>query len=115
MDVVHDDLLVHNPTTSLRVSLEMSIDNIKKSNEEALKLFCLIGMLPLGINKDEINQIWGDYKWFKLKDMLVRSSLLIHKNTAGESDVYYMLPFMSERAVEIIDSDIELKQIFHLK
>jgi hypothetical protein len=115
MDVVHEKSVLQSQTTSLRVSLDVSITRLRNKNKEALNLFGLIGMLPSGANKEEISQIWGDNSWKPLKDILVRSSLLIHKNNPDDSDIYYMLPFMSERACEIIEEDRKLKQKFHLK
>jgi len=115
IDVVHDDCPIKNATTSLRVSLEMSIESIQKTCPDSLNLFSLIGMLPSGINKEEITQVWGNKEWIKLKDTLVRSSLLIHKNMLEESDIYYMLPFMSERACEMLNSNHQLRRDYHLK
>lgn len=115
MDVVHEFSDFQNSTTSLRVSLELSISRIREKKEEALNLFGLIGLLPTGVNKMEITQIWGDNTWKPLKDALVRSSLLIHKISDKEQDLYYMLPFMGERAVEILDENTKLKTHYHLK
>lgn len=115
MDVVHENSVVQSPTSSLRVSLELSISRIREKNPQSLDLFGLIGLLPSGANKEEITQLWGDKDWKGLKDALVRSSLLIHKSSRDEADVYYMLPFMSERACEILDENKELKNKFHLK
>lgn len=67
MDVVHDNSVLHSQTTSLRVSLELSITSLRENQEEALSLFCLIGLLPSGANSEELNQIWGDKSWIKLK------------------------------------------------
>lgn len=115
IDVVHENSVLRSQTTSLRVSLELSISSLREKDQEALELFCLIGMLPSGANKDEINQIWGDHSWQKLKNTLIGSSLLIHRNNEDQSDIYYMLPFMSERACEILEEHPDLKKQFHLK
>ena len=96
MDVIHDSSVLQSSTTSLRVSLELSISRLKENNPEALQLFCLIGLLPSGANRDEINQIWGSKGWRKLKDVLIGSSLLIHRY--NDDDIYFLLPFMAERA-----------------
>ncbi|CAI2370088.1 unnamed protein product [Moneuplotes crassus] len=115
IDVVHENSVLGSQTTSLRVSLELSIAQLREKNRDALDLFCLIGLLPSGADKDEITQIWGDNSWKKLKNTLVGSSLLIHRNNTTDADIYYMLPFMSERACEILEEDKKLQREFHLK
>ncbi|CAI2377964.1 unnamed protein product [Moneuplotes crassus] len=115
IDVVHENSVLGSQTTSLRVSLELSIAQLREKNRDALDLFCLIGLLPSGADKDEITQIWGDNSWKKLKNTLVGSSLLIHKNNQSEEDIYYMLPFMSERACEILRENQELHTDYHMK
>jgi len=113
MDVIHEHSELQSQNTSLRVSLELSISRLRDKSREALELFCLIGLLPSGVNKDEISQIWGDKNWSRLKNILIGSSLLIHKYNDG--DIYYMLPFMSERAWEILEEDPKQRTQFHLK
>ena len=98
MDVIHDNSALESHTTSLRVSLELSIAHLVKKDSEVIKLFCLIGLLPSGANKEEINIIMGGNNWIKHKNTLMDSSLLLHKNNSKEADIYYMLPFMAERA-----------------
>lgn len=92
----------------------MSIQHVREKFPDSLKLFGLIGMLPSGVSKDELTQLWGNNRWKKYKDVLVRSSLLIHRNE-DNSDVYSMLPFMSERACEILDENIQQKTELHFK
>ena len=115
LDVIDDTSIGPNPNTSLRVSLELSIEHIRKKNEQVLNLFGLIGMLPSGTNKEEITEIWGDKSWIPLKDELIRASLLIYKIDTEGSFSYNMLPFMSVRATEILMEDKRIYTEIHLK
>ena len=115
LDVIDDPSVGQNPCTSLRVSLELSIERVRKNNEAALNLFGLIGMLPSGANKEEITEMWGDKSWVPLKDELVRASLLIFKIDGTGSFVYNMLPFMSVRATEILEGDRYIYNEYHMK
>ena len=45
-----------NASTSLRVSLELSINNMKNAMPEALNLFGFIGLLPGGVTDDELTK-----------------------------------------------------------
>ena len=115
LDVIDDPSVGQNPYTSLRVSLELSIERVRKNNEAALNLFGLIGMLPSGANKEEITEMWGDKSWVPLKDELVRASLLIFKTDDLGSFVYNMLPFMSIRATEILEENPSFFNEYHMK
>ncbi|CAI2381433.1 unnamed protein product [Moneuplotes crassus] len=115
IDVVHDNSALGSQATSLKVTLDLSITQLREKNHEALDLFCLIGLLPSGVSKEEITQIWGDNSWKKLKNELIDSSLIIEKNSMKEPVIYYMLPFMSERACEILEENKQLQSDYHLK
>lgn len=97
---------------SLRLSLEISINNVKKNNPEALDFFKLIGLLPGGIKQQELNELWGSTSWKPLKDHLIRASLLVYK--PGEN-MLTLLPFMNTRAYELLEEEETKKTEFHLK
>eukprot|EP00345_Euplotes_harpa_P008334 CAMPEP_0168336432 /NCGR_PEP_ID=MMETSP0213-20121227/11538_1 /TAXON_ID=151035 /ORGANISM="Euplotes harpa, Strain FSP1.4" /LENGTH=226 /DNA_ID=CAMNT_0008341623 /DNA_START=1572 /DNA_END=2252 /DNA_ORIENTATION=- len=59
--------------------------------------------------------MWGDTKWMSLKDALIRASLLVYKTDNNGSFVYSMLPFMSVRAYELLETNEDRKTIYHLK
>ena len=88
--------------TSLRISLEVSIKNIKKNNPEALDLFKFIGLLPGGIKQTELTNLWGSTSWKSLKDDLIRASLLVYKPA---ENILTLLPFMNTRAYELLEDE----------
>ena len=98
--------------TSLRLSLEISIKNIKKKNSEALDLFMLIGLLPGGIKQPELTELYGSPAWKPLKENLIRASLLVYKPA---ENMLTLLPFMNTRAFELLEEDENKKTEFHLK
>lgn len=98
--------------TSLRLSLEISINNIKKNNMEALDLFMLVGLLPGGIKQPELTDLYGSPAWKPLKDNLIRASLLVYKPA---ENMLTLLPFMNTRAYELLEEDEDKKTDFHLK
>ena len=57
------------------MSLETSIEHMKETDPEAIKLFCLIGLLPGGCTESDLNWLWGN-SWNKYCDKLLRASLL---------------------------------------
>ena len=97
---------------SLRLSLEVSISNIKKTQPQALDLFMLIGLLPGGIKQPELNELYGDTTWKSYKDTLIRASLLLYKPA---ENILTLLTFMSTRAFELLEEDEDKKTSFHLK
>jgi hypothetical protein len=101
--------------TSLRVSLELSINHMKNTVPEALDLFAFIGYLPGGVTENELNHMWGSKEWCNLKDALIRASLLVYKTGYNNTFVYSMLPFMTIRACELLENDEEKKTSYHLK
>lgn len=113
-----DALEVSGPksaSTSLRVSLELSINSIKNTSPAALSLFSFIGLLPGGVSNQEITFMWGGTQWEKLKDSLIRASLLVYKLNPNGNFIYNMLPFMSVRAYELLEQDEFLKHAYHIK
>ena len=106
---------VQSASTSLRVSLELSINHMKNANPQALKLFAFIGLFPGGITENEVTQMWGSNTWIPLKDALIRASLLVYKRDSKGTFIYSMLPFMTIRAGELLDEDEELKYDYHIK
>ena len=98
--------------TSLRISLEISINNIQKHNPQALDLFKFIGLLPGGIRQTELTDLWGDASWKSLKDDLIRASLLVYKPT---ENILTLLPFMNTRAYELLETEEFKKNEFHTK
>lgn len=101
--------------TSLRVSLELSITNMQKNNQDSLKLFSFIGLFPGGINDEDLTDMWGGQQWITLKDALIRASLLVYKTDNRGHFIFSMLPFMSTRANELLEGDKRLKSDYHQK
>lgn len=104
-----------DPNTSLRVSLELSINHMKNTMPDALNLFSFIGLLPGGVNDNELTQMWGNTEWMGLKDALIRASLLVFKTDSKGLFVYSMLPFMSIRAYELLEQNEERRHDYHMK
>ena len=98
--------------TSLRISLEISINNIQKHNPQALDLFKFIGLLPGGVKQTELTDLWGDASWKSLKDDLIRASLLVYKPS---ENILTLLPFMNTRAYELLETEEFKKNEFHTK
>lgn len=98
---------------SLRLSLEISIKNIKKERPRAIELFKFIGLLPGGVNQNELTELWGSSDWRDDKEQLIKASLLVYRQS---DNVLIMLPFMNTRAYELLEEDGNLmKTEYHLK
>lgn len=80
---------------SLRLSLDISIQYLKRNDFEALTFFKFIGLLPGGVEEDELTQIWGSKSWEKYAEILRKASLLVYKPVEKQ---YTLLPFMNSRA-----------------
>ena len=115
MDVLDISSNNQNTNTSLRVSLELSINHMKNTTPDALNLFGFVGLLPGGVNESEITQMWGNTEWMNLKDALIRASLLVYKTSNDGRFVYSMLPFMTIRAYEYLETNEELRILYHNK
>lgn len=98
--------------SSMRMSLEVSINHLKNKKPEALDLFKLFGLLPVGITQDELTELWGDMSWRPLKYQLIRSSMLVQKQAEKS---FSLLPFMAIRAYELLEEDPEQKSKYHMK
>lgn len=97
---------------SLRLSLEISIKNMKNTNLQALDLFMFIGLLPGGIKQPELNTLYGSLGFKAQKETLIRASLLVFKKN---ENILTLLPFMNTRAFELLEEDEDKKRQFHLK
>ena len=101
------------PYASLRISLGISIENLKKNKPDALRLFKFIGLLPGGVNQNDLTDMWGNTKWKIYKDTLIRSSLL---NFKQNEKLLTLLPFMNTLAIELLEEDKDEAKIkYHLK
>ena len=89
---------------SLQVSLDVSIDHLKKRNREAVRFFGLVGLLPGGASEVEFDKLWG-MGWQELAGVLVRSSLLLRttKKVLDGKVWFSLYPFMTSYAEEKLD------------
>jgi hypothetical protein len=92
--------------------LKYPLNILNKVNPRALHLFKFIGLLPAGVNKDELTEMWEGNEWKKHKTTLIRASLLVYK---VKEDIYTLLPFMNVRAYELLEETKQLKIQYHLK
>lgn len=98
---------------SLRLSLDISIQNIKHKEPESLKFFKFMGLLPGGVEASELNKLWGDNSWAVSAERLRTASLLVSRPLEKQ---FTLLPFMITRALELLDEDEgSLALEFHLK
>ncbi|CAI2383959.1 unnamed protein product [Moneuplotes crassus] len=97
---------------SLRLSLEVSINKMKKTNQQALDLFMFIGLLPGGISQPELNSLYGGLGFKSQKETLIRASLLVYKR---KENALTLLPFMNARAFELLEEDEVKKKQLHLR
>ena len=103
-DVLQVDGIKDSTVASLRLSLEASIKIMQKEDSESLQFFFFIGMLPGGIEEEELEQIWGPNSK-KHIEQLVRFSLIQKKE--GDSRLI-LPPFMSNYAEAKIPQDDKL-------
>jgi len=52
---------------------------MKRENEKAIDLFCLLGLLPGGITENDLTVVWGNEEWVVLSEHLRNASLLVEK------------------------------------
>lgn len=88
---------------------------MKNTIPEALNLFSFIGLLPGGVNDEDLSKMWGNTSWMPLKDALIRASLLVYKKDSSGLFIYSMLPFMSIRAYELLEQNEERRHEYHMK
>jgi hypothetical protein len=100
--------------TSLKASLDISLDHLKAKDPEAMTLFMFMGLLPGGIAEKDLASMMDNDKWISHKDILLRASLIVKKECEGEP-TYSLLPFMAYQAVELLEQDQELWMKFHLR
>ena len=100
--------------TSLKASLNISLDHLRAKDPEALTLFMFMGLLPGGISEKDLASMMDSEGWIAHKDILLRASLIVKKEQDGEP-FYSLLPFMAYQAAELLENDQEMKQKFHLK
>ena len=82
------------------VSVQTSVNFLLEKNQEAVRLFCLIGMMPGGLLSDELDELWAKDDWFghlnKLIEMsLVQKKIEINVISNKENVQYCLLPFMN--------------------
>ncbi len=78
LDVLGTDEKEGKQIAPLKVSLETSIDCMKSNDPEAVKLFCLIGLLPGGCQEEDLDRLWGN-DWQRYAERLLRASLLVKR------------------------------------
>ena len=74
----------------------------------AIKLFCMIGLLPGGCTENDLNQLWGN-GWLGLAEKLLRASLIVKKNTNGDN-IYSLFPFMNQYASSLLTEDDKVQE-----
>ena len=70
---LNDDL------NSLKVSLDASVNNLRKTSKKAFELLCLLGNLPGGITEDDLTILWGSDDWVTPIGYLRSAYLLVEK------------------------------------
>jgi hypothetical protein len=55
MDWLRIEGMEGTPLASLKVSLDTSIKHMSTNEPKALRLFCLIGLLPGGVTEEDLN------------------------------------------------------------
>ena len=63
----------------LQVSIQASINSLMDKNPEAVRLFCLIGMMPGGLQRDDLAELWPQEDWLGHLNKLTDSSLVQKK------------------------------------
>lgn len=58
-DVLKVDGIKDQTVASLRLSLEASLKFLSSEDNQSLRFFFLIGMLPGGVYEQELERIWG--------------------------------------------------------
>jgi hypothetical protein len=84
----------------LVVSLEASIDTLRKTSRESLKLLCVMALLPGGAIDADLDAIIGE-RWKDMLHVLIRSSLIIRTKATLKGKVvnkYCTFPFITKFA-----------------
>jgi len=95
--------------SSLKISLNLSIEHILKNTPETIKFFKLLALFPNGASDFELKNIWGDDFLAHIM-ILQENSLLVRKENIGKS---WILPFMADYAFYCLKT-IEIYK-FHQK
>jgi hypothetical protein len=83
------------------MSIEASISFLLEKNPDAVRLFCLIGMMPGGLQNYDLSELWPKDDWYghhlnKLIDSsLVQRKAEINVISNKEHVSYCLLPFMN--------------------
>ena len=102
------DMHALNPIDSLKVSLDASVQHVRKQSEAAIELFCLLGLLPGGVTEPQLSELWAGADWLVLAEMLRKASLLMERlethnfATRGEKK-FTLLPFMNKYAESLLN------------
>lgn len=102
-----------DPTHSLKVSMDTSTMHMRNTDPEALKLFCLLGMLPGGVSELDLPIVWQSEKWLMLTESLRRASLVVESVAEGHQyggavtkslRTFRLLPFMNKYAESLLSN-----------
>lgn len=98
-------------SNSLAVSLEVSLDHLRKEcGEDPVRVFALFGVLPGGTSLEELNEIWGsdctDHVQALLRASLVNSSNL-NSNAAPSTKLIWTFPHFSQYARSLMSPEDE--------
>eukprot|EP00753_Platysulcus_tardus_P008992 PLAT175.5.p1 GENE.PLAT175.5~~PLAT175.5.p1 ORF type:complete len:1597 (+),score=689.47 PLAT175.5:1104-5894(+) len=74
---------------TLVISLDASLEHLRRRQPQAVTLFALLGILPGGALGSDLQDIWGD-GWRDLADMLVRNCLIERRQVADSSVARFM-------------------------
>jgi len=105
---------------SMQVSLDVSVNYLKKKHKNSVKFFGLLGLLPGGSQEADLNVIWGK-DWEVHVRLLLRYSLIIRseRTNAAQNARYLLYPFMIDYAGRCLKqpdlNELTEKVLVHLK
>jgi len=99
-DVPEEEL---DAARSFAVSLAVSIGYMRERNQEAVRLFAVMGLLPSGALPLDLDAIWGE-GWQPLMDALVRASL-VERNEFGKIEHFFTFPFITAYADRLLTEE----------
>jgi len=105
---------------SMQVSLDVSVNYLKKKHKNSVKFFGLLGLLPGGSQEADLNVIWGK-DWEVHVRLLLRYSLIIRSErlNAAQNARYLLYPFMIDYAGRCLKkpdlTELAEKVLVHLK
>jgi hypothetical protein len=100
-----------NPINSLKITTDASIQHVKQLKPSAIDIFCLLGLLPGGATKMDMNFLTRKNKekdWELLVSILKQYSLVIEKEDHEKTKYMLSVPIMNIYAVSLL-SEKELK------